>query len=855
MSEVREEDSPLCSQPPESVATFFEDVFAKKMDSLQPPPPSAVLPPTLPQEPALVATITKEDIVARLARNGNTAPGPDGVTYSTLRTKDRGAHILFEVFRVCLEHGRIPKAWKESRTILIFKKGDKQDMSNWRPISLSSCIYKTYSGILADRLSRWAASKGAVSRQQKGFMPAEGCMEHNFLVQQILDDTRANNKQAVITWLDLKNAFGSVPHVAVLDLLRQHGVHDHLLDVIEDLYAENTTTITTASGETRPVRMESGVKQGDPLSPIVFNLVMEVLLRSVLAHSDLHGYVLRGHRVTCLGFADDLVLTAWTPRSMQALLDIIGEVASWIGLSFNAKKCSTLHVSNKKALSTRTRIQGEDIKAMGQADAYLHLGVPTGLYIDQTPEETVEHMIQDLHAIEHSLLTDWQKLDAIRTFVLPQITFTLSTARVKKRHFDLLDKAVKRVAKAAMHLPRRASPEIIAIPTHLGGANIMALKELADVGAVVHAHKVLTCPDMLVRQVALASLKSTVTEVVGHPPNNAELAAYLSAEQMPRPSHAHATIWSYARNAVRQLRRKVNGLQWQWQDADLGPSISLVLKDSETIIGPARRKDLHCTLREALQDFHHRRLIAKPVQGKVMEAVSLDPASNHFLHSGRHTRFCDWRFVHRARLGVLPLNGQLHLPDQPRKCRRCAWDNETTAHVLCHCQRHSGAWRNRHGAVIKTLVDAMQSHANLRVEKTIRGTGSRLLPDLVVRDEATKNVVIVDVCCPFDNRPQALNAARAEKIRKYSPLVATLKQQGYTAGCEAVVVGALGSWDPANTKALSMLDIPQHKRAALAKKCVSEVIRWSRDIYVEHVSGHRMYQEDVVVELRAPTPT
>ena len=265
------------------------------------------------------------------------------------------------------------------------------------------------------------------------------------------------------------------------------------------------------------------------------------------------------------------------------------------------------------------------------------------------------------------------------------------------------------------------------------------------------------------------------------------------------------------------------------------------------VVDSKQRGSLHRSIRAAVQHHFLGRLLQKPVQGKVLDATSLDPASNHFLAAGRHTRFCDWRFVHRARLGVLPLNGCLLVPDRSRACRRCDWAFESTAHVLCHCQRHSRAWKNRHGAVLKALVDEMpqEKKAVLTVERTVRGTGSRLMPDMVLLDEEKKSAVIVDVCCPFESRREALATARAAKVAKYTPLVDSLQRRGYTAVCDAVVVGALGAWDPANTGALSLLGIPSRRQPALKHKAVSGVIKWSRDIYVEHVSGHRQYTEDV----------
>ncbi|KAK3917262.1 Retrovirus-related Pol polyprotein from type-1 retrotransposable element R2 [Frankliniella fusca] len=502
MREIRGEDSPVCESEPDYVAHHFDSVFMKRLTELGPTPDSAVLPPKQHENDSLCSKIDKETILARLKHCSNTAPGPDGITYAVLRSKDPGAHVLYEIFERCRSDKKIPTAWKLARTILLHKKGDRTNLDNWRPISLSSVLYKVYTGILATRLGRWAAATGAVSPCQKGFMPAEGCLEHNFLLQQCLDAAKEGS-ELVCTWLDLRNAFGSVPHVAIFHLLELHGVHQTLIDIIKDLYADY-----------------------------------------------------------------DLALVAKTPKCMQEILNVVGELATWIGLQFNGAKCATLHVKTRKARSdVLTTIQGQQIPSLHHGEAYQHLGVPTGLYVEQTPEDTFQKMLEDLHNVERSLLKPWQKLDAIRTFILPQAQFILLTANLKKKTLDEFDRHCKRVVKSTMNLPRRASPEVVFIPMHRGGANIPPLSELADVGSIVRAFKMLTCPDPTVREIAAASLQHNASPVLDQKnPSNSELCTYLTGSATPKYSRA-ATIWSAARSAARRLATKLPGLTWSWSEA------------------------------------------------------------------------------------------------------------------------------------------------------------------------------------------------------------------------------------------------------------------------------------------------
>ncbi|KAK3916290.1 hypothetical protein KUF71_025490 [Frankliniella fusca] len=421
---------------------------------------------------------------------------------------------------------------------------------------------------------------------------------------------------------------------------------------------------------------------------------------------------------------------------------------------------------------------------------------------------------------------------------------------LKRKALDEFDRNCKRVVKDIMNLPRRASPEVVFIPSHRGGANIPPLSDLADVGSTVRAFKMLTCPDPVVREVAEASLRHVVAPVLEQKqPTQDQLCTYLFGEATSKYSRG-TTIWSAARSAARRLAAKIPGLQWLWSEEKLW-SLSIPMPErapNRTIVDQASRGDLHHYLRLGQQHKYFLQLLAKPDQGKVFDASSLDPASNHFMQSGMFTRFCDWNFVHRARLGVLPLRACVRVANIDRRCRVCRYPEETTAHVLCHCMRHSRAMNNRHRVVIKHLVSCMSDTSKLRIGKTVSGTNSREKPDLVLLDKEKKQAAIIDVACPFENRYEALVTKREEKIHKYSPLADVLRADGYKVDVEAVVVGALGSWDGSNERALALLGIPAKKAKTMKKIIALELITWSRDIYVEHVSRARqLYEEDVVI--------
>lgn len=118
--------------------------------------------------------------------------------------------------------------------------------------------------------------------------------------------------------------------------------------------------------------------------------------------------------------------------ALQQTLNLAHQVAAWLGLKFKPAKCASLHIVGKNAIPTSFSIDGQEIITLGGGQAYTHLGVPTGLRVDQTPRERIAKLEREVQLIFASVLAPWQKLHAVRTFTIPQIDFALRTAKVQK---------------------------------------------------------------------------------------------------------------------------------------------------------------------------------------------------------------------------------------------------------------------------------------------------------------------------------------------------------------------------------------------------------------------------------------
>lgn len=169
--------------------------------------------------------------------------------------------------------------------------------------------------------------------------------EHNFVLQERLDAAKAGGGQLCAAFLDFANAFGSVPHNALIDALHGAGAGADFCAVVADLYRDNKTSIIVEAGTTSPIEISAGIRQRCPLSGLLFNLVVLDPVVRALQGGD------KQHNV--LPYADDLTPLADDPGSLQSRINVAATLSSRLGLRLNPAKCKSLHLSGKTPVGPR----------------------------------------------------------------------------------------------------------------------------------------------------------------------------------------------------------------------------------------------------------------------------------------------------------------------------------------------------------------------------------------------------------------------------------------------------------------------------------------------------------------------
>nr|XP_054921179.1 uncharacterized protein LOC129381932 [Dermacentor andersoni] len=382
---ITEGPSQLCPIDPHALQDHYSNLWSPTTVD------TSILRSRLPATEELdLCPFSPEEVAAKLRKCESTAPGEDRLTYHHWRQVDPEGRFLAAVYNVCLQYRRTPLSRKSTRTILIHKKGDREDPTNWRPIALGRTIAKLYAGCLTTRLQRWLGDHAVLSRCQKGFLPHDGVFEHNFVLRGRLDDARTGGGELCVGFLDFANAFGSVAHQALVDAVRGAGAGEAFATIVEDLYRANTTCVVAAAGITEPITIGAGLRQGCPLSGLLFNLVVDPVIRAVQGGDKQHNI---------LAYADDLTLLAADPTTLQSRLDRVAALSARLALRLNAAKCRSLHLSGRHPVGTRPTsftVGGDPIPALGDFEGHKFLGRPLGFRVlpDETTVDEAIHLAE-----------------------------------------------------------------------------------------------------------------------------------------------------------------------------------------------------------------------------------------------------------------------------------------------------------------------------------------------------------------------------------------------------------------------------------------------------------------------------
>ena len=275
----------------------------------------------------------------------NKSPGPDGFTLEFyLKFWHLLAPLLCRLYNFCFTEECLPESLQTSVTRLIFKKrGDVKDLKNWRPISLLNTDYKILSKVITLRLSRVLGS--LVDPDQTCSVPGRSITSNVTLLRDVLDYIERTNESGILVSLDQEKAFDRVNHSFLFRLLEHLGFGPSFVKWVHTLYTGANMRIILNGYLSGKIELKRGVRQGDPLSPLLYVLCVEVLASQIRSSPFISGFLLPGSggaHFRVRQYADDTTTFLKNVSSLVQLFNLVSIYERGSGAKLNRSKTEAM---------------------------------------------------------------------------------------------------------------------------------------------------------------------------------------------------------------------------------------------------------------------------------------------------------------------------------------------------------------------------------------------------------------------------------------------------------------------------------------------------------------------------------
>ena len=376
----------------------------------------------------LEGKITKQECESAIKNmKNNKSPGSDGIPIEFYKTFWADIHsTLIDSLNSAHDIGELSGSQKRGILSLLFKKNDKHMLKNWRPISLLNTDYKILTHVLANRLKLVIGK--LIHTDQNGYIKGRNIAYNIRLIQDVINYFENDNIEGAIIFLDFQKAFDTVNHNFLLSVLTKFNFGQSFIQWVQTIYTKSESCLSNNGWTSRPFEVQRGIRQGCPLSALLFLLVVEILGDRIRknTHDGLEINLKSGKKnIQVTQLADDTTVFLKNEQAIENCLKTIQLFGNVSGLKLNIEKTEGLWLG-------KGRNRGDNFAGVNwEKDSIKALGVFFG-YNEQDIEEKnwrnkIETIKKLLNKWNYRDLTMQGRILILKTLALSQVVYLISS--------------------------------------------------------------------------------------------------------------------------------------------------------------------------------------------------------------------------------------------------------------------------------------------------------------------------------------------------------------------------------------------------------------------------------------------
>ena len=372
------------------------------------------------------------------------AAGIDGITTEhLLYAHPMLVSCLHKLFNLLISNGYVPDSFSTGVMIPLLKSNDldRTKCDNYRGLTLSPVISKVFEHVLLTKLDSYLQS----SDLQFGFKPGIGCSDAIFTLANIVKYFSDRRTTITLAALDVSKAFDRVSHFGLFLKLIDKGVPGWFIASLLNWYSKCTAVVRWGNTISTPFSIESGVRQGGVLSPILFAIYIDEIILS-LTNAKL-GCTINGVYLGCLLYADDIILLSCSNFCMQGMLNICSAVLNKIDLKFNVNKCVLIRIGPRwKHVCCNLTLDGQCI-CFASEMKYLGIVLKSGPKFSCNLDNVKVKFYKTFNALySKSKYADSELVSVhlFKVYCLPLVLYSLEALFPDSNMFNVLNKLINK---------------------------------------------------------------------------------------------------------------------------------------------------------------------------------------------------------------------------------------------------------------------------------------------------------------------------------------------------------------------------------------------------------------------------